>query len=108
VKVTALFLVICMVFVSVFTAKADSMRMAANCCHKMTKSLPCDHHPQQKNNCGQGMCTSMLSCNTCGFLGAEPVSITVVVPVLKEAAVTSHSSGSLSAYSSSSWRPPKV
>jgi hypothetical protein len=107
VKVTALFLIICMVF-SVFTAKAGGMHMfaAKSCCHDMMKNQPCGH--QQKNDCGQGMCTSMLSCNSCGFLKADAVSVTPVVPTQKEPSVTLHHLGSLSAYSLSCWRPPKV
>ncbi|WP_143013788.1 hypothetical protein [Mucilaginibacter sp. OK268] len=105
-KATALFLVICMVFVSVFAVKAKGSSMFEKCCHKTTKSQSCEH--QQKDDCGQGMCNTMLSCNTCGFLFVEQVTVKPIVPVLKERSVTPYLSGSLSAYSSSSWRPPKV
>jgi len=95
-----------MVFVSVFTAKANSMGVLEKCCHKTTKSQSCEH--QQKDDCGAGMCNTMLSCNTCGFLFVEQVTVNPIVPVVKEQSVTPYLSGSLSAYSSSSWRPPKV
>jgi hypothetical protein len=108
VKVTALFLVICMLFVSVFTAKAIGVHTSAvkSCCHKMMQKPPCQH--QQKNDCGQGMCVSMLSCSSCGFLKVDLLSVTPIVPTLKETAVPAYQLGSLSAYSLSSWRPPKA
>jgi hypothetical protein len=108
VKVTALFLVICMVLVSVFTVRANGAHMSAvkSCCHKMMKSQPCQH--QQKNDCGQGMCVNMLFCSSCGFLKVDPVSVAPIVPTLKETFIPAYQLGSLSAYSLSSWRPPKV
>jgi hypothetical protein len=72
----------------------------------MTKSQPCGH--QQKDDCGAGMCSTMLSCNSCGFLYVERVMVKPIVPVLKEQSVTPYLSGTLSAYAPSSWRPPKV
>jgi hypothetical protein len=106
VKITALFLIVCLAFVSVFTAKAGGMHMEKSCCHKMTKSRPCDH--QQKDDCAQGMCNTMLFCNMCGFLKVDPVGVAPVVPVVRELLVTPYQQGSLSAYSPSSWRPPQV
>jgi hypothetical protein len=108
VKVTALFLVICMVLVSVFTGRANvaHVPVTKSCCHKMMQKQPCQH--QQKNDCGQGMCVNMLSCNSCGFLKVDPVSVAPIVPTLKETSMPAYQLGSLSAYSLSSWRPPKV
>jgi hypothetical protein len=95
-----------MVFVSVFTVRAKGSGMLEKCCHKTTRSQSCEH--QQKDDCGKGMCNTMLSCNTCGFLFVEQVTVNPIVPVLRERSVTPYLSGSLSAYSSWSWRPPKV
>jgi len=106
VKITALFLIVCLAFVSVFTVKAGGRHMDKSCCHKMTKSQPCDH--QQKDDCAQGMCTTMLFCSMCGFLKVDPVSVAPVVPVIKELPVAPYQQGNLSAYSPSSWRPPQV
>ena len=107
VKITALFLIVCLAFVSVFTVKAGGAHMDKSCCHKMTKSRSCDHH-QQKDDCAQGMCTTMLFCNMCGFLKVNPAGVAPVVPVIKELLVTPYRQGSLSAYSPLSWRPPQV
>jgi hypothetical protein len=106
VKITALFLIVCLAFVSVFTVKVEGKTMDKSCCHEMTKKQPCNH--QQKDDCAQGMCTTMLFCNMCGFLKVDAVGVAPAVPMIKKTLPAPYQQGILSAYSPSSWRPPQV
>jgi len=107
-KVIAFFMVFCMFFLSSIPGRGNIVQTSIkeNCCHKMTKNTPCNSN--QKDDCSRGVCNTMLSCSTCGFLQTEPVRIKTIVPVLKECPVTRYLVGNGSDFSLSCWNPPKV
>jgi hypothetical protein len=106
-KVLALFLISCMVTFSALPAKTVAFKseLKKDCYHKPMKSSPCNH---DKNDCSNQANCNILACSSCGFLKVDPISITAVVPIIKETAVIHYNAGDLSDYSLSTWHPPKV
>jgi hypothetical protein len=106
-KVVAFVMMFCLVFLSLFPGKAQTvLQMASKShCHMATHS-PCK--PKQANNCGQGTCSNMVSCSACGYLKTELITIKAMVPVIKESVLPPYDMGSLADYSPSNWNPPKV
>ncbi|MCR8560264.1 hypothetical protein KXD93_21610 [Mucilaginibacter sp. BJC16-A38] len=107
-KVIALMMVFCLVFLSAFPGRAKTIKPSAkeSCCHKMSKQSPCSS--KQNNDCGQGTCNTMLSCAGCGFLKVDPISVGPVFSVVKELTAISYNTGDLSGYARFNWNPPKV
>jgi len=107
-KVAAFFMIVCMVSFTAFPGKVKAMCTSTvkTCCHKMEKQAPCN--PQQKDDCGKGMCNTMLSCASCGFLTVDPILVKPLIPIAKELQLTPYHMGNLSDYSLLNWNPPKV
>ena len=106
-KVVAFVIMFCLVFLSLFPGKAETAMPALSKSHcPMATHSPCK--PKQANDCGQGTCSTMLSCATCGYLKSEPITIKALVPVIKDSALTPYNMGGLADYSPSNWNPPKV
>jgi hypothetical protein len=107
-RASAFLMIGCLIFLSAFAGKVktSSRVVKENCCHKMAKQTPCSS--TQNNDSGRGMCYTMLSCASCGFLKVDPVLVNAVPPVLIKVQVTPYHMGDLSDYSISNWNPPKV
>ncbi|WP_259069125.1 hypothetical protein HDF24_05205 [Mucilaginibacter sp. X4EP1] len=107
-KVTAFLMLVCLAFLMVFPTGAKPMHTVAvkNCCHGTEKQQPC--HPQQNDDCGQGMCNVMLCCPTCCFFTVDPIVVKPLIPTVKELQVIPYHMGNLSGYSLINWNPPKV
>ncbi len=108
-KVVALAMMICLVFLSGFTGNAKSLTAAAteNCCHQKAKqSAPCS--AEHKGDGCNGTCNPVFSCGGCGFLKVNRLLVNPTPFVLKEVSLTIYYMGALSSYSSTNWNPPKV
>jgi hypothetical protein len=107
-KAIAFFLIICIVSLSAFPARAipAHTELKKACCHELAKKSPCSHNNQGDCN-SRGIC-NIIVCSSCGFLKVDPLSIKPIIPIPQELNVTPYYLGSLSDYSLSSWHPPKV
>ena len=107
-KVTAFFMMICLVFLTAFPWKAEAMHTSTvkTCCHGTEKQAPCD--PKQKDDCGKGVCNNTLTCPSCSFLTVDPIAANPLIPIAKELQATPYHMGDLSDYSLINWNPPKV
>jgi len=105
-KVIAFVMMVCLVFLSLLQGEVKSMPVTAKSHCRMSHHSPCK--PARSNDCGQGTCSTMLCCSSCGFIKAESVTIKALVSVITEPAATPHHVGDLAKYSPSNWNPPKV
>lgn len=107
-KVVAFLLVFCMFFLFSIPGRANIIQTSTkeNCCHKASKNIPCGSN--QKDDCSKGVCNTMLSCSTCGFLKIEPVRIKAIITILNDCPVTPYLIGNGSNFSLSYWNPPKL
>ncbi|MET3501977.1 hypothetical protein ABIC45_003601 [Mucilaginibacter rubeus] len=106
-KAIAFIMLIFMVLISTIPGKAEPIyNMTKNCCHHM------DHMPQKQHGgqkgCDGGMCMTMLSCNNCCFLKAEPVKAGPAVVNINNNVDSPYLAGNLSDYANTCWNPPKA
>jgi hypothetical protein len=110
-KPLALFMAVCILFLSSFSGMVNSVIPNAKkgCCHKMAVMQSCKHQKKQApKDCNGMSCTMMFSCSLCGFLVVEPVSVEPGLFFNVEKPVTPYKMGNLSDYHNPGWQPPKV
>jgi hypothetical protein len=107
-KAFVLFMALCIAAFPFIEGNAYAMQKSASdkCCHKMTKYSPCSH--AAKKQCNPVACQSMIGCTATTFLKTEALTPALLFPLGVERTVAHHGKGSLSEYSSVSWRPPAV
>ncbi|SEO80536.1 hypothetical protein SAMN05192574_11394 [Mucilaginibacter gossypiicola] len=106
-KAIAFIMLVFMVLISTIQGKAEPVNnMSKECCHHMA-NMPQKHHGGQKG-CDGGMCMTVLSCNNCCFLKAEPISTEVVAVSVNNKNTLPYLTGNLSDYANTCWNPPKV
>lgn len=110
-KSIAVFLTLCILFLSSFSGMTNTLhpKVAASCCKDRAHK---DCRKQQKqnpdNNCAKGTCNAMLSCGTCGFTIIPSVSLSPSITDLNDQITHLFVIGELSDYQDNDWNPPKV
>jgi hypothetical protein len=106
-KAIAFIMLIFMVLISTIPGEAEPMNnISKECCHHMA-NMPQKHHGGQKG-CDGGMCMTVLSCNNCCFLKAEPIKAGPVAVIININAALPYFIGNLSDYENTCWNPPKA
>ena len=109
-KFLSILLLLCITGLSLFPAAVVTpLRAEANCCIRGTgKSLCYAVHKKKPNkNCGDPACQMMLTCNICGFLVVDRLSVQPAYVQYNGQTVTNYKIGDLSAYHAADWKPPR-
>ncbi|MGY0039377.1 hypothetical protein [Pedobacter sp. NJ-S-72] len=105
-KTLSIFMVICMVFVSVGNIHTLQVESKKDCCLHMERDLSCPH---QKQNCGHGMCNANICYNNLVFTALNSVPVKVLIPLVKEGMINRYLNRNLPVYSATNfWHPPQV
>jgi hypothetical protein len=105
-KVIALFMVVCMSLVSVFTGTVQAMQYGKEprCCIHAGMTSPCKSHKNEKE---MGMCLTRLCCNVPGFTINKAIEIEPEAHFeLKNGLVKLEHEGTID-FSFPFWHPPK-
>jgi hypothetical protein len=109
-KFTAIFMIVCLTFLSSLLGIVNAMpKVNDNCCQKTTHTKSCEHPKSgQDRGCEKGTCNMMLSCSTCGFLIVDPLKISATITYVAVNNTHFGTVDKLSSYANSCWQPPKI
>ena len=108
-KSIAVFLILNILLLSSFTGIAKISHGTAACCiSKVQKACCTQQKKSADNDCSKGACNMMLSCGTCGFVVALPISLPPAVIGLTRQTAHHFTVGELSDYRDNDWNPPKA
>ncbi|QHS55241.1 hypothetical protein GWR56_06685 [Mucilaginibacter sp. 14171R-50] len=110
-KYLAVFLTLCILFLSSVSGMANTLhtKASASCCKQSAQKDCCKqqkHNPD--NNCAKGTCNAMLSCGIYSFTIVPSVSLSPAITDLKDHAALPFAVGELSDYQDNDWNPPKA
>lgn len=110
-KIIAVFMIVCLTFLSSLLGIANAMQPIKDnccyCCYNNNQSKSCRHQNSTSNDCNNSRCNVMLSCNNCGFITEEPLTLSASITNYKEIRKSLYNSGDITDYINSCWRPPK-
>ncbi|MEO8885522.1 MAG: hypothetical protein ABI367_05625 [Mucilaginibacter sp.] len=110
-RVLAIILLVCIVFLSAFggVIKPAQTKMAA-CCKK--EKTACKHAPAEKkktdNACNEQGCAMMFLCAQCGCIVKEAVALAPIHAQLLPKPVALQIIGNIAAYHANNWKPPQT
>jgi hypothetical protein len=81
----------------------------ASCCKESTHKDRCKQQKQNSdNNCAKGVCNTMLSCSTCGFMLNPSVLLSPATIDLNNQIARPFITGEISDFHDNDWNPPKA
>ena len=110
-KFLAVLLLCCIVFLSTLSGMVKPLQLVAKkaCCQRIAGKKVC-HQKNAKSDdgCNKPGCVMLLTCNICGFLTEQALSIHPGYLPFNQKPVSLYKIGELSAYHKSDWKPPKA